>query len=66
MFQGLVWMSKLDVTDVYHRGTVKPVQVGSFAYVIPLAPGYEGRIICIDLVLLMGRVDSPKFFCAFS
>ena len=24
------------------------------------------RTICIDLVLLMGWVDSPKFFCAFS
>ena len=34
-------MSKLDVTDAYHR-------------------------ICINLVLPMGWVDSPKFFCAFS
>ena len=48
-----------------HRGTVKPAQVGTFAYITPLAPGDKGRIICIDLVLLMGWVDSPKFFCAF-
>ena len=37
--QGPVRVSKLDVTDAYHRGTVKPAQVGAFAYVIPLAPG---------------------------
>ena len=59
-------MLKLDVTDAYHRGTVKPAQVGAFAYVIPSAPGDEGIFICIDLVLPMGWVDSPKFFCAFS
>ena len=59
-------MSKLDVTGAYHRGTVKPAQVGAFAYVIPSAPGDEGIFICIDLVLPMGWVDSPKCFCAFS
>ena len=37
--QGPVRVSKLDVTDSYHRGTVKPVQVGAFAYIIPSAPG---------------------------
>ena len=31
--QGPVRVSKLDVTDAYHRGTVKPAQVGAFAYV---------------------------------
>ena len=40
--------------------------MGAFAYVIPLAPGDEGKIICINLVLSMGWVDFPKFFCAFS
>ena len=58
-------MSKLDLTDAYHHGTVNPAQVGYFSYVIPLAPGDEGIFICIDLVLPMGWVDSPKFFCAF-
>ena len=37
--QGLVWLSKLNVTDAYHCGNVKPLQVGAFAYIIPLAPG---------------------------
>ena len=64
--QGPVWVSKLDVTYTYHRGTVKPSQVGTFPYVIPSAPAYKGHIICINLVLPMGWVDSPNFFCAFS
>ena len=63
--QGPVRVSKLDVTYAYHRGTVNPAQVGAFVYVNPSAPGDEGIIICIDLFLLMGWVDPPKFFCAF-
>ena len=58
-------MSKLDVTDAYNCGSVKPAQVGTFAYRIPSAPVDDGTIICIDPVLLMGWVDSPKCFCAF-
>ena len=63
--QGPVWVSKLDITDAYHRGTVKPAQVGNFAYIIPLSPGDEGEITCVGLVLLMGWVDSPKFSGCF-
>ena len=63
--QGPVQVSKVDVTNVYRRGTVKPPQVGVFAYVIPLAPGDEGTIICIELILSMGWLDSPKFLCTF-
>ena len=36
--QGPVRVSKLDVTDAYHRGTVKLAQVSAFAYDIPSAP----------------------------
>ena len=59
-------MSKLDVTDAYHRGNLKPSQVGAFAYVVPSVPEDDAIFICIDLVLPMGWVESPKFFCAFS
>ena len=52
--QGPVWVSKLDVIDAYHRGTVTPLQVGVFSYVFPLEPVDEGCIICINLVLSMG------------
>ena len=64
--EGPVRVSKLDVTDAYHRGTLKPSQVGAFAYVVPSVPEDDAILICIDLVLPMGWVDSPKFFCAFS
>ena len=63
--QGPVRVSKLDVTDAYRRSTVKPAQVGAFAYVIPLAPGDEDKIVYINLVLPMGWVDSPKFSARF-
>ena len=33
--EGPVRVSKLDVTDAYHRGTLKPSQLGAFAYVVP-------------------------------
>ena len=64
--EGPVRVSKLDVTDAYHCGTFKPSQVGAFAYVVPLVPHDDVILICIDLVLPMGWVDSSKFFCAFS
>ena len=35
-------------------------------YVVPLAPEENCIIIFIDLILLMGWVDSTKFFCEFS
>ena len=59
-------MSKLNVTDIYHHSTLKPSQVGAFAYVVPSLPDEDLVLICIDLVLLVGWVDSPKLFCAFS
>ena len=37
--QSPVRVLKLDVTDAYHHGTIKPAQVGAFVYVIPSAPG---------------------------
>ena len=59
-------MSKLDVTDTYHHGTLKPSQVSVFAYVVPSVPDDDVVLLCIDLVLPMGWLDSPKFSCAFS
>ena len=35
-------------------------------YIVPSAPVDNCIIIFIDLVLPMGWLDSPKFFCAFS
>ena len=61
-----VRVSKLDTIDAYHCGTLQPSQLGAFTYAAPLAPEDYGFIFCVDLVLHMGWVDSPKFFCAFS
>ena len=47
----------MDITYAYHRGTVKPSQVGAFVYVILSAPEDEGCIICINLVLKMRWVN---------
>ena len=52
--EGPIRVSKLDLTDAYHRGTLKPSQVGSFAYVIPSVPEDDVILICIDLVSPMG------------
>ena len=38
--------------------------MGAFANVVLLLPDDDFIKICIDLVLLMGWVDSPKCFCA--
>ena len=35
-------------------------------YVVPSDPDGDCIIICINLVLPMGWMDSSKFFCAFS
>ena len=63
--EGPVRVSRLDVTDAYHRGTLKLSQVGAFTYVVPLIPDDDIILICIDLVLPIRWVDSPEFFCAF-
>ena len=52
--------------DAYHHGTLRPSQVGAWSHIIPPASYDDCIIIWIDLVILMGWVYSPKFFCAFS
>ena len=56
---------KLYVMYVYHRGTLWSSQVGAFTCVVPSYPDENGIIICTGLVMPMGWVDSPKFFCDF-
>ena len=50
--------------DAYHHNTLRPAQVGDFAYVVPAAAKYNCILIYINLVLLMGWVDSTKYFYA--
>ena len=49
----------------YHQGTLWTSQV-AFVYVISLKTNNNSIIVCIDMVLPMAWVDSPKFFCTFS
>ena len=65
-YQVPIRVSNLGVIDSYHNGTLRTSQMGSFTYVIPLAANNNCIIIYIDLVLPMGWVDSPNYFCAFS
>ena len=40
--------------------------MGDFTYVVTVAPEDNYIIICINLVLPMGWVDSAKYFCTIS
>ena len=51
--------------DACHHGTLWPSHVGAFVHIVISAPQDDGVIICIYLVLPMGWVESPKFFCDF-
>ena len=61
--KGPVWVSNLDMIDVYPCVTLWPSQVGVFTYVTPSSAENDCIIICIYMVIPMGCVGSPKFFC---
>ena len=63
---GPVFLSKWDISDAFHRCLLRPEDVGTFAYVIPPLPSDTEQLLCIDLVLPMGWVNSPDLFCATS
>ena len=63
---GPVFLSKWDISDAFHRCNLRPGDVGSFAYVIPALPTDTDVLLCIDLVLPMGWVNSPDLFCSTS
>ena len=61
-----VLVSKLDVSYAYNCGMLRTSHAGTFAYIISLAAGNYCIIICVNIVLPIRWVDSPKFFCKFS
>ena len=63
--QGPVRVSKLDVMDAYHHGTVKPAQVGTSAYVIPSAPEGEGKSSASTCSYQWGGYTPPCFSAFF-
>ena len=63
---GPVFLSKWDISDAFHRCNLRPSDVGSFAYVVPALASDPDILLCIDLVLPMGWVNSPDLFCSTS
>ena len=55
-------MSKLDLMEAYPRGTLHLSKVGSFTYIVPSETDDNYTIIYINLVHVIGLVNSPKFF----
>ena len=55
-----IWVSKINVTVAYQHSALRPSQVGALTYIVPLAQEDDCIIICINMVLPMGWVDSPK------
>ena len=63
---GPVYLSKWDISDAFHRCNLRPSDVGSFAYVVPALSSDPAVLLCIDLVLPMGWINSPDLFCSTS
>ena len=64
--EGPVLVSKWDISDAFHRCHLRPKYVGTFSYVVPPTPSDPDPLICIDIVLLMGWVNSLDLFCSTS
>ena len=63
---GLVLLSKWDISDGFHFFLLQPEDVGAFTYFVSPIPGDPAIYLCVDLVQPMGWVKSPPFFCAAS
>ena len=64
--EGPVLLSKWDISDAFHRCNICPEDVGAFSYIVLPIPSDLEPLLCIDLVLPMGWVNSPDLFCATS
>ena len=63
---GLMWISKWDISDAFHRCLLCPADIGAFTYGVPPLQTDTPNLLCIDLVMPMGWVKSPDMFCAAS
>ena len=64
--EGNVLLSKWDISYTFHRCPIRAEHIGAFTYVVPPLPSDTTIILCINLVLPMGWVNSPDMFCAAS
>ena len=63
---GPMWLSKWDIFDAFYRCLLRPGEIGAFTYVVPPLPTEISTLLCIDLVIPMGWVNSPDTFCMAS
>ena len=55
-----------DISDAFHRCPLQAAHIGAFTYVVSPLPSDMTILLCMDLVLPMGWVNSPDMFCAAS
>ena len=55
-----------DRSSIGLDGPLRAAHIGAFTYVVPPLPSDTKILLCIDLVLPMGWVNSPDMFCAAS
>ena len=60
---GPVWLSEWEISDAFHRCLLRPADIGAFTYVVPPLPMDTSNLLCIDLVIPMGWLNSPDVFC---
>ena len=61
-----IWLSKWDILDAFQRCNLRLSNGGKITYVVPPIPEDTSFLLSIDLVLPMGWLNSPEFFCAAS
>ena len=60
---GHVHLAKVDLSDGFYRVALNDSAIAKLAVALPQFPGEE-RLLALPLVLPMGWVESPPFFCA--
>ena len=64
--QGSYVVVQRDISEAFHRCPLQAAHIGAFTYVPPPLPSYTTILLCIDLVLPMGWLNSPDMFFAAS
>ena len=58
----LFWLSKWYISDAFNRCNLRPTNIGNFTYDVPPLLADLTVLICINLVILMGWVNSLALF----
>jgi len=63
--QGPVFLLKVNIADAFMRLQLQPTSIPTLGVVLPPYAG-EDQLVAFPLVLPMGWVSSPPFYCATS